>query len=195
MSEIVWTADVYRELRRLADVVMAGERGAHTLQPTALAHEVWLRLVNSRNADALDRAAFLRLAAQAMRRILIDHARRAHAAKRGGRARRTTLEGKAVHDPSDFALDLDAALTALDRLDPALASLVELRYFGGLSTEELAAALGVSARTVKRRWRFARAWLQQRMQEPAQNTAQKIEQKIAQNTAQNTAQNIAQEPA
>lgn len=171
MSEIVWTPDIYRELRRLADVVMAGERRSHTLQPTALAHEVWLRLLGSRNAGALDRAAFLALAAQAMRRILIDHARRGGAVKRGGRARRTTLEGKTVHEPREFALDLDAALTALERHDPALARLVELRYFGGLSNDELAAALGVSARTVKRRWRFARAWLQARMQEPAEERA------------------------
>jgi len=147
---------------------MAGERSGHTLEPTALAHEVWLRLLQSRNAEELDHAAFLGLAAQAMRRILTEHARARSTAKRGGGARRTTLDGKAqTAAPQDFALDLDAALTGLEAIDPDLARVVELRFYAGSSTEEIAVALETSPRTVKRRWRFARAWLQQHMQEHA----------------------------
>ena len=117
--EAAWTQDLYLELRRMAEGLMAGERGGHTLEPTALANEVWLRLRASRNASELERGAFLGLAAQAMRRILTEHARRRATAKRGGAARRTTLDGKAAApEPVDFALDLDAALTELERLDP-----------------------------------------------------------------------------
>lgn len=161
-----WTQDLYLELRRMAEGLMSGERGGHTLEPTALANEVWLRLRASRNAGELERGAFLGLAAQAMRRILTEHARRRATAKRGGAARRTTLNGKAAEpEPVDFALDLDAALTELEGLDPDLARVVELRWYASGSTEEIAETLGLSPRTVKRRWRFARAWLQQRMQE------------------------------
>ena len=161
-----WTPLVYEELRRMADALMAGERNGHTLEPTALAHEVWLRLRQSRNAESLDHGAFLGLAAQAMRRVLTDHARRRAASKRGGGLRRTTLEGKAAAtEPRDFALDLDGALTELERIDPDLARVAELRFYGGRSTEEIARALDTSPRTVKRRWRFARAWLQHHMQE------------------------------
>lgn len=164
--EAAWTHDLYRELRRMADGLMAGKHGGHTLEPTALVNEVWLRLRASRNAGELERGAFLGLATQAMRRILSEHARRRATAKRGGAARRTTLDGKAAAPaPADFALDLDAALSELEQLDPELARVVELRWYAGGSTEEIAASLGLSPRTVKRRWRFARAWLQQRMQE------------------------------
>lgn len=164
--EAAWTQSLYGELRRMADGLMAARRGGHTLSPTALVNEVWLRLRASRNAGELERGAFLGLAAQAMRRILIEHARARAAAKRGGAARRTTLDGRAAaFEPVDFALDLDAAVTELAEFDPELARVVELRWFAGGSTEEIAAALGLSPRTVKRRWRFARAWLQQRLQE------------------------------
>jgi len=163
-----WTPDVYQELRLMAGRLMRGERDGHTLEPTALAHEVWLRLLQSRNAEDLDHAAFLGVAAQGMRRILTEHARRRSTAKRGGGVRRTTLEGKAqAAEPQDFALDLDAALTVLAGMDADLARIVELRFYGGSSTEEIAAALELSPRTVKRRWRFARAWLQEHMQEHA----------------------------
>lgn len=159
-----WSPAVYQELRRLAEGLLAGERDGHTLQPTALAHEVWLRLQRSRNAGELDHGAFLGLAAQSMRRILTEHARRRGARKRGGDARRTTLDGKAqAAEPAEFVLDLEEALAALEGIDPELAHLVELRFHAGLSVEEVAAALDTSTRTVKRRWRFARAWLQQRM--------------------------------
>jgi RNA polymerase sigma factor (TIGR02999 family) len=161
-----WNPSLYEELRRMAEALMAGERDGHTLEPTALTHEVWLRLRASRNAGELERGEFLGLAAQAMRRILTEHARRRAAAKRGGDGRRTTLDGQAaVLEPQDFALDLDAALSALAGLDPELARLVELRFYAGCSTEEIAATLALSPRTVKRRWQFARAWLQQRMLE------------------------------
>ncbi len=163
-----WSPEVYRELRSHAERLMAGERGGHTLEPTALAHEVWLRLLQSRNASELDRAAFLGLAAQAMRRILTEHARARSSAKRGGGARRTTLGGMAqATQPQDFALDLDAALSELEAIDPDLARVVELRFYAGSSVEEIAEVLQSSPRTVKRRWRFARAWLQQYMREHA----------------------------
>ena len=149
----------------MAEALMAGERGGHTLDPTALTHEVWLRLRGSRNAPVLERGAFLGLAAQAMRRILTEHARARGTAKRGGDGRRTTLDGRAAAlEPQDLALDLDAALTELERLDPDLARVVELRFYAGSSTDEIASLLGLSPRTVKRRWQFARAWLQQRVQ-------------------------------
>ena len=129
-------------------------------------NEAWLRLTASRNAGELERGAFLGLAAQAMRRILTEHARARAAEKRGGSAHRTTLSGRsAPTEPVDFALDIDAALDELERVDPELARVVELRWYAAGSTEEIAAALGLSPRTVKRRWRFARAWLQARMAE------------------------------
>lgn len=145
---------------------MGREAGGHTLQPTALAHEVWLRLLQSRNAGELERAAFVGLASQAMRRILTDHARRKGAAKRGGELRRTTLAGKACElEPVEFAWELNTALEAMQDVDEELVRLVELRFYGGCSTAEIAEALGASERTVKRRWRFARAWLQEYMSE------------------------------
>ena len=145
---------------------MGAERPDHTLEPTALVHEAWLRLSASRNAAGLAREEFLGLAAQAMRRILTDHARRRAAQKRGGEARRTTLSGVGDDSSSEsYLVDVDAALTELEATDPELARLVELRFFGGASTAATAAALGISERTAKRRWRFARAWLQRRMTE------------------------------
>lgn len=148
----------------MADAVMAGERSGHTLGPTALTHEVWLRLSKSRNASGLDRAQFAGLAAQAMRRILTEHARRNAALKRGGDQHRTSLEGRSAEaEPQDFALDMEQAMNALEEVDPESVRVVELRFYAGLSNEEAAAALGKSPRTVKRRWRFARAWLQQTM--------------------------------
>ncbi len=164
--ELEWSPAVYRELRRLAGGMLAGERSGHTLVPTALAHEVWLRLQASRNASELGPGELVGLAAQTMRRILVEHARARSAQKRGGDGRRTTLEGKAsTAEPADFVLDLEDALTELAGVDPELARVVELRFHGGLSVEETAAALDLSPRTVKRRWRFARAWLSQRIGE------------------------------
>ena len=165
-SDPEWSPAVYRELRRLAEGMLAGERNGHTLEPTALAHEVWLRLRSSRNASELGQGELVGLAAQAMRRILVEHARRRGARKRGGDSRRTTLDGKALGaEPADFVLDLEDALAALQAIDPELARVVELRFHAGLSVEETAESLDSSTRTIKRRWRFARAWLQQRMRE------------------------------
>ena len=160
-GEDAWSRQVYVELRELAGLLMAGERPGHTLEPTALVHETWLRLLASRNAASLDRGAFLGLASQAMRRILTEHARRRASEKRGGRLRRTTLQEEAVAPAADaFALDLESALERLARVDPALTRIFELRFFAGCSVEETAELVGASVRTVKRRSQFARAWLQ-----------------------------------
>lgn len=154
----------YGDLRRIAAALMRGERVDHTLEPTALAHEAWVRLLQSRNSDELSPGAFLGLAARTMRRILTEHARRKRAAKRGGDSDRTTLSGlSSPPRPRGLALDVDAALEELEGIDAELVRLVELRLFFDCTVEETARALGVSTRTVKRRWRFARAWLKQRL--------------------------------
>jgi RNA polymerase sigma factor (TIGR02999 family) len=156
---------VYDELRALADAYMRRERAGHTLQPTALVHEAFLRLLRLPPGSVQNRIHFFALAAQAMRRILADHARRHRAAKRGGGAVRVPLElveGGAPATPAgdDVAADdLDAALEDLAKLDERQARVVELRFFGGLSIEETAEVLAVSTATVKRDWLVARAWL------------------------------------
>jgi len=156
---------VYDELRALADAYMRRERAGHTLQPTALVHEAFLRLLRLPPGSVQNRVHFFALAAQAMRRILADHARRHRAAKRGGGAVRVPLElveGGAPAAPAgdDVAADdLDAALEDLAKLDERQARVVELRFFGGLSIEETAEVLAVSTATVKRDWLVARAWL------------------------------------
>ena len=156
---------VYDELRALADAYMRRERAGHTLQPTALVHEAFLRLLQLPPGSVQNRIHFFALAAQAMRRILADHARRHRAAKRGGSAVRVPLElveGGAPATPAgdDVAADdLDAALEDLAKLDERQARVVELRFFGGLSIEETAEVLAVSTATVKRDWLVARAWL------------------------------------
>lgn len=166
----IWSPVIYDELRRMARGYLVGEREGHTLQPTALAHEVWLRLRSSRNAGELAHGAFLGLAAQAMRRILTEHARRRSALRRGAGTRTmdlTVAEEEVLTDQAEaeaLALDLDHALLALKERDEELVRLVELRFYIGLNTEEIATALNTSTRTVKRRWRFARAWLQQQLQ-------------------------------
>jgi RNA polymerase sigma factor (TIGR02999 family) len=158
---------VYDELRSLADAYMRRERAGHTLQPTALVHEAFLRLLRLPPGSVQNRMHFFALAAQAMRRILADHARRHRAAKRGGNAVHMQIElvegGAGTLAPSDAAEvaadDLDAALDDLATLDPRQARVVELRFFGGLSIEETAEVLSVSSATVKRDWLVARAWL------------------------------------
>jgi RNA polymerase sigma factor (TIGR02999 family) len=156
---------VYDELRALADAYMRRERAGHTLQPTALVHEAFLRLLRLPPGSVQNRIHFFALAAQAMRRILADHARRHRAAKRGGGAVRVPLElveGGAPATPAgdDVAADdLDAALEDLAKLDERQARVVELRFFGGLSIEETAEVLAVSPATVKLDWLVARAWL------------------------------------
>ena len=155
---------VYDELRRQAARAMRHEPDASTLQPTALVHEAYLRLVDQR-APWHNRAQFFGVAAQAMRRVLVDHARARHAAKRGGGALHITLPDAAAAQPGatdDSAADVLAlhdALTRLAAMDPGQGRLVELRYFAGLTIEETAEALGSSPATVKREWAVARAWL------------------------------------
>lgn len=155
---------VYEELRRLARREMAGEPAGHTLQATALVHEAWLRLAGS-EASYESRAHYFRTAARAMRRILIDRARRVRQAKQGGDRLRVTLDsGVALEGrPELDVLDLDEALGALEEVDPRMAEIVELRFFSGMDVEEVARALGISPRTVKREWAVARAWLQERL--------------------------------
>jgi RNA polymerase sigma factor (TIGR02999 family) len=156
---------VYRELRAIAQQRMAGERRDHTLQATALVHEAWLRLISSDQARFEDRASFYRAAANAMRYVLVDHARRRHRLKRGGdrqRAADTVAELVAprpdLEDPTTF-LQLDEAIDALEHEDPRAAGIVRLRFFAGLGVDETAAAMGLSRRTVLREWAFARARL------------------------------------
>lgn len=152
---------VYAELRRRAAAQLARERGSHTLQPTALVHEAFLRLVDQHSARWENRAQFFGVAAQLMRRILVDHARARAAAKRGGGALSISLDeaGEGPASPEADVLHLHQALERLAVQDERQARVVELRYFGGLSTEEAAAVLAVSEITVKRDWAMAKAWL------------------------------------
>jgi RNA polymerase sigma factor (TIGR02999 family) len=151
---------LYAELRDIAARHMRRERPDHTLQPTALVHEAFLRLAGAAPLSAQDRTHFLRTASQAMRRVLVDHARARNAQKRGG-ALQVTLD-EAIAGRTESPIDMLALDDALDRLgaaEPRWAQVVELRYFAGLEIPEVAAALGVSPATVKRDWQFARAWL------------------------------------
>ena len=152
---------VYGELRRLARHYMRGERGGHTLQTTALVNEAYLRLVDHENIQWQSRAHFFGVAAQAMRRVLVDHARSRGYAKRGGGAVKVTLEEGALVAPAraEEVMAVDEALARLEALDPRKARVVELRFFAGLSNEEAAEALGVAEVTVRREWRTAKAWL------------------------------------
>jgi RNA polymerase sigma factor (TIGR02999 family) len=153
---------VYEELRKLAAARLAHEKPGQTLQATALVHEVFVRLVAAPQQQQWhSRAHFFAAAAEAMRRILVENARRKSRRKHGGKMRRIDLDDCAVIDRtgSDDLLDLDAALTRLAAEDPDKARLVELRFFTGLSNKEAAEVLGVSEPTVKRHWRYARAWL------------------------------------
>ena len=152
---------VYDELHRLAGSYMRWERPDHTLQTTALVHEAYLRLVGQRNVDWENRAQLLGVAAQTMRRILMDHARARVRAKRGGAQVKLSLDNNAISpcgEPADL-LALDRALTRLTAIDARQSRVVELRFFGGLSVDESATILGISPRTVKREWMVARAWL------------------------------------
>jgi RNA polymerase sigma factor (TIGR02999 family) len=152
---------VYDELRRLAANYLRRERPGHTLQPTALVHEAYLRMVDQSQVHWQNRAHFLGVAAQMMRRILVDHARGQKAEKRGGEMQKLSLDEN-IDVSGERAADLvalDEALQRLAEFDPQKARVVELRFFGGLSVEETAEVLGVSAPTVKRQWRMAKAWL------------------------------------
>jgi RNA polymerase sigma factor (TIGR02999 family) len=152
---------VYGELRRIASRQLRRERVGHTLQPTALVHEVYLRLVDQRHVDWKDRAHFFGAAAQVMRRILVDHARRRLASKRGDGLHRVSMdEATELAAPEGIpVLALDRALDRLATMDQELARIVELRAFGGMTIEEAACVLNVSPSTAKREWRTAKAWL------------------------------------
>jgi len=159
---------VYDELRRIAARYVSRERSGQTLQATALVNEAFLRLSAERPRDFQDRTHFLAIAALSMRQILVQRARARHAAKRGGERERITLNdvnvagaGQPARPAADEVdlLALDDALSQLSQMDPELARLVELRYFGGMTVEETAAAMNISPATVKRHWSVARAWL------------------------------------
>jgi RNA polymerase sigma factor (TIGR02999 family) len=158
---------VYHELRRLASRYLQRERREHTLQSTALVHEAWLRLVDQNHVRWQSRAQFFGIAAEMIRRILIDHARNRQAAKRGDGALKLSLDD-ALATPERRNLDLvalDDALKDLTKLDPKQGRLIELRFFAGLSIEESAEVLGVSPATVKREWAVAKAWLYRELSE------------------------------
>ena len=156
---------VYEELRRLARRYMSHERPEHTLQTTALIHEAYLRLVDQRRTQWRNRAQFFAVAAQMMRRILVDYARRRAYQKRGGTSVNVFLEENALVAPErgQEIVALDSALGRLAAIDARKARVVELRYFGGLETQEIADVLGISAVTVTRDWKMARAWLRQEL--------------------------------
>jgi RNA polymerase sigma factor (TIGR02999 family) len=151
---------VYEELRRLAAHYLRGERANHTLQPTALVNEAYLCLAKQDDVRWQNRAHFLAIAANTMRRVLVDHARERRAVKRGGDRRRVTLRSSIALDDRDVdILSLDEALQKLASFDPEGARVVELRFFGGLTIEETAEAMSASPATVKRTWTAAKAWL------------------------------------
>ena len=158
-------AAIYDDLHAQAARAMRREGGEHTLQATALVHEAYLRLVDQRHVDWKNRSHFFAIAAQSMRRVLVDHARGRLAEKRGGGIEKVTLSEAAVGSNDDDAIDVLALHDALERLaalDPDQARVVELRYFGGMNIDETAEALGISTATVKREWAVARAWLNRR---------------------------------
>jgi RNA polymerase sigma factor (TIGR02999 family) len=159
---------VYNELRRLAGHYMRDERQAHTLQPTALVHEAFLKLAGQDRANWQNRAQFMGIAGQLMRRILVDHARKRHAARRAGSM--VTLDEQAARQCASMAspeeiLAIDLTLDKLEKIDPQQGKLVELRYFAGLSAEETAEAMGLPLRTVEREWTMAKAWLRAELAE------------------------------
>ena len=157
---------VYQELRVMAARQLRGERGDHTLQPTALVHEAYLKLVDQRHAAWKNRGQFFAVAAQAMRRILVDHARAHRAAKRGRDAEKVPIDSAdaVAAAPAADVLALDEALSRLSVIDPRQGQVVELRCFGGLTIEETAEAIALSPTTVKEEWRLAKAWLHRELQ-------------------------------
>lgn len=158
---------VYNELRGLASSYLRRERSGHTLQPTALVNEAFLRLVGSETGQIKNRSHFFGIAARVMRQVLVDYARSAAAQKRIGPDAKITLEdGRAAHlSPGTDLLEVHDALNRLAELNPRHAQVVELRYFGGLSREQVAETLGISLTTVERDWRVARLWLRSKMSE------------------------------
>jgi RNA polymerase sigma factor (TIGR02999 family) len=156
---------IYKELRAIADVCFRGQSQGHTLQPTALVNEALAKMIRSDSNQWESKSHFLGVAAKAMRHILIDHARKKRTNKRGGEFGRVTLSGVMISNTrEDFdALDVDEALVKLEKVDKRQARIVELRFFGGLNTTQIAEVLSVSPRTVELDWRFARAWLRREL--------------------------------
>ena len=170
-------AAVYRDLHDRANRMMGRQPAGHTLQPTAVVHEAWMRLGLDESADWQDRAHFLAVASKAMRSVLTDHARRRRRDKRGGDRKRVAWD-EALLAFEARAVDLvalDDALTALGEMDAELMQLVELRFFGGLTIAEAARALGVSTATVERSWRMARAWLRAELGDEGANEAEAVD--------------------
>jgi RNA polymerase sigma factor (TIGR02999 family) len=165
---------IYDELRRMAHNCLYRERPSHTLQTTALVHEAYLKLIDQRDARWQNRAHFFAIAAQAMRRILVDSARRHTALKRGGSAENLSLDEAAgiSLEPDPILLPLDEALNELAEIDPQQSRIVELRFFGGLTIEETAEVLQLSIDTIKREWAMARAWLRQVLTEQPRDQAE-----------------------
>ncbi|MCA8952501.1 MAG: sigma-70 family RNA polymerase sigma factor [Planctomycetes bacterium] len=161
-------AELYDELRRLAHARMKGQTPGHTLQTTGLVHEAWLKLGGGRDSRFRDREHFFRAAAQAMRSVLIDHARRKRADKRGGGRQRVPLDdiAAAYEAQSLDLLTLESALVTLESTDEELAEIARLRFFAGLTVPDVAATLGLSVPTIERRWRTARAFLRAELGEP-----------------------------
>ncbi len=163
---------VYHELRRLAGRYMRRESQGHTLQTSALVNEAYLRLVDQKSVKWQNRAHFFGVAAQLMRRILVDHARSRLRAKRGGGAQMVSLvESGATSEEVAEVIALDVALKDLAEMDPRKSQIVEMKFFGGLTTEEMAEVLKVTSRTVEREWRKARAWLNRALKQGATNEA------------------------
>lgn len=160
-------AAVYEDLKRIARARLRTERDDHTLGPTDLVHESYLRLVDQRRAEWQDRQHFYRVAAMMMRRVLVDHARRHLAARRGGEHRRVSLDGEllGVDEQADLIVEIDDLLGRLGRLDERLPRVVECRWFAGYTESETAEVLGVSERTVRRDWKKARALLREALED------------------------------
>jgi RNA polymerase sigma-70 factor (ECF subfamily) len=169
---------VYNELRHIAARRMAGERPDHTLQATALVHEAYVRLIKQPKVHWKNRAHFFGVAAQLMRQILVDHARRVLRVKRGGMQLHVSLDQAAVFSEEKSAelLAVDEALAKLQRRDARQSQIVELKYFGGLTTEEAAEALRTSPRTVEREWKFAKSWLYMQLRENNGRSNRQMEQ-------------------
>lgn len=161
MQASILEPDLYTHLRGIAARYLSRERPDHTLQPTALVHEAYLRLQRDGQLQGPDREGLIALAAHAMRLVLVDHARRRRADKRGGTGQRVPLDDTLLlfESSADGLIELDSALEKLERRQPGLARIVDLRFFGGLTEEETARELGVSVRSVRRGWAFARLWL------------------------------------
>lgn len=170
---------LYNELRRLAASYLRSERSNHTLQPTALVHEAYLRLVDQKDMQWKNRNHFLAVAAQSMRRILVDYARGHQAAKRGGAAPKVSLNEAVIVSKERVGdlVALDEILTCLAAIDPQQVRVVELRFFGGLTVEETAEVIGTSPATVKRDWTMAKAWLAREMRRGSSSEADEGDQK------------------